>query len=147
MNKELSEIKGKITYNLKLILELQNNIRSVQIEKEDLMQDFFINIIEIIDAFENKISNLSEKYSNDEDKLKLINSFEIIRKKIHNILSRYGVTQIEFPNNKLIIGFSKAVGTEPNSSKENDTILSIVKNGYNRGSKIIREAELIVVKN
>jgi len=147
LSKELTKIRTKIVDNLKSILELQNKISSLQSEREDLLTAFFLNLIEIVDSFENKISALSEKHVASPEAMKIIKSFEIIKRKIQNILKEYGVTQIEFPNNKLIIGFSKAVATEPDSNKENDSIISVVRNGYIRASKVIREAELIVVKN
>lgn len=147
MSEKVEEIKAKIIQDLTKILDLQNRLRESEFEKEDLIKDFSLGIIEVIDALENKINNISERILPEKEVSKSINTFKIIQKKLLQLLQKHGVTQIYFPDNKLIMGYSKAVGNEPDKTKENDTIISIVKNGYNRGSKIIREAELIVIKN
>jgi molecular chaperone GrpE (heat shock protein) len=39
------------------------------------------------------------------------------------------------------------IDTEPDSNLPNDTIIEIVRNGYIHGKELIREAEVIIVKN
>lgn len=147
MYKEISELKNKISNNLSEVLELKNSLKNKELEKQDLMKEFFLGIIEIVDSYENKEASLLEKLPSDSDCIKIINSFSAIKKKLINLLSKHGVTKVEFPENKLIIGFSKVVGTEPDPTKKSDFIISIVRNGYIRAHEVIREAELIIVKN
>jgi molecular chaperone GrpE (heat shock protein) len=129
------------------MLDLKNTIKAKNIEKYDLMKDFFLSIIKILDSFEAKDENLQERYAADETAQKVIQSYASIKKQMLNLLAKYGVTKLEFPENRIIVGFSKVVDTEPDALKKNDTIISIVKNGYIRGSELVREAELIIVKN
>lgn len=147
MFKEISELKNKISNNLSEVLELKTSLKNKELEKQDLMKEFFLAIIEVVDSYENKENSLLEKIPFDSECIKIINSFAAIKKKLLNLLLKYGVTKVEFPENKLIIGFSKVVGTEPDPTKNNDSIISIVRNGYIRAHEVIREAELIIVKN
>lgn len=147
MFKEISELKNKISNNLSEVLELKTSLKNKELEKQDLMKEFFLAIIEVVDSYENKENSLLEKIPSDSECIKIINSFSAIKKKLLNLLLKYGVTKVEFPENKLIIGFSKVVGTEPDPTKKNDSIISIVRNGYIRAHEVIREAELIIVKN
>lgn len=147
MFKEMSELKNKISNNLSEVLELKTSLKNKELEKQDLMKEFFLAIIEVVDSYENKENSLLEKIPSDSECIKIINSFAAIKKKLLNLLLKYGVTKVEFPENKLIIGFSKVVGTEPDPTKNNDSIISIVRNGYIRAHEVIREAELIIVKN
>lgn len=147
MFKEISELKNKISNNLSEVLELKTSLKNKELEKQDLMKEFFLAIIEVVDSYENKENSLLEKIPSDSECIKIINSFAAIKKKLLNLLLKYGVTKVEFPENKLIIGFSKVVGTEPDPTKNNDSIISIVRNGYIRAHEVIREAELIIVKN
>jgi molecular chaperone GrpE (heat shock protein) len=147
MEQELRDIEILLTEELTKKLELKNKLKEKELEKQDVMKDFFLGIINIIDSIESKEENLTQKYSQNEIANKVIKSFSSIKKQLINLLSKHGVTQINFLEGKLIIGFSKVIETEPDPTKKNDTIVSIIKNGYIRGSELIREAELIVVKN
>ncbi|MBZ0201442.1 MAG: nucleotide exchange factor GrpE [Ignavibacteria bacterium] len=147
MTETIEKIRSQIIQDLSKIIELQNKIRQSELEKEDIIKDLCLGIIDVIDSLENKINNVLEKKLSDYEFNKSVQTFKIIQKKLLQLLQKYGVTQVHFPNNKLITGFSKVIGVEPDITKENDTIVSIVKNGYNRGNKVIREAELIVIKN
>lgn len=129
------------------IVDLRKDIKDLKNEKQDLMKDFFLSVIKIIDSFESKEENLTERYITNTDAEKVIQSYSSIKKQLLNLLSKYGVTKLEFPENRLIVGFSKVVDTEPDQTKKNGTIIEVIKNGYIRGSELIREAEIIIVKN
>ena len=57
------------------------------------------------------------------------------------------MTRLEFPENRLLVGFCRVIDTEPDTDLPDDTILEVVKSGYIRGKELIREAEVIIVKN
>jgi molecular chaperone GrpE (heat shock protein) len=147
MDNEFLDIELLLKKGLIENLELKNKVKKKDLEKQDLMKDFFLSVIKILDSFESKEENLTEKYISNTDAEKVIQSYRSIRTQLLNLLSKYGVTKLEFPENRLIVGFSKVVDTEPDQTKKNDTIIEIVKNGYIRGSELIREAEIIIVKN
>jgi|AntRauTorckE5430_2_1112549.scaffolds.fasta_scaffold53098_1 molecular chaperone GrpE (heat shock protein) len=147
MTSELETLTTLLTKELKEKVDLRNDLKQTELEKQDLMKDFCLGIIKVIDSFESKEENLTERYAEAEAAKKTIKSYNSIKKQLLNILKNHGVTLLEFPEKRLIVGFSKVVDTEPDKTKSNDEIISIVKNGYIRGSDLMREAELIVVKN
>jgi len=127
--------------------DLRRQLADKEQERLDQLRDFLLGQIELLDALERKDVNLREKYENDLEALKIINSYGTIQKRVLQQLSRHGVSRITFPENRMIVGLSKVVETEPDSSKPNDTIISVINHGYIRGNTVLREAELIVVKN
>ena len=78
---------------------------------------------------------------------KVINRYKTIQKKLLNLLQKFGIAKIEFPDNRLIVGLCEVVETEAANNRQNDEILSVVRNGYIRGNELIRAAQIIVVKN
>ncbi len=147
MNNTINQLSDKINSQLKQIVELNAVLEKQDLEKQDLIKSFFLSLIKILDSFENKDENLYNKYENNEVALKIIKSYSSIHQQILDVLEKHGVRKLLFNDNRLIVGYSKVVETEPNSNLKNDDIISIVKNGYIRGKELIREAELIVVKN
>ena len=148
MNTKEKEIEEIITSQLIKINSLKNDVESKEIEKQDLFKEIILGVIDLIDTFERVEEGLIERgIDKNEESGKVINRYKSVQKKTLNLLSKYGVTKLEYPENKLIVGFSKVVDTEPDMNRKNDEIISIVRNGYIRGKELIREAELIVVKN
>jgi molecular chaperone GrpE (heat shock protein) len=145
--KSIEDLETKINLYLTQILDLKNKLEQKEQDHYKTKKNLFLEIINIIDIYENKEEILKEKYIDSNEELKLINNFAFLKKNLLNLLSNYGVTQIYFPENKMIIGYSKVISTEPNPTKENGTIIEIIRNGYTIGKDLIREAEIIVVKN
>ena len=148
IDKLFSDQKAELTDNLKNIQQLHNLTEKYKLEKQDQFLDLIIGIIEVIDTFEKSEEAINERNLNaDEDSQKIINRFTSVLKKLHKLLQKNGVTKLEFPENRLMIGFCKVIDTEPDSNLTNDTIMEIVRNGYIHGKELIREAEVIIVKN
>jgi molecular chaperone GrpE len=148
IDKLFSDQKAELTDNLKNIQQLHNLTEKYKLEKQDQFLDLIIGIIEVIDTFEKSEEAINERNLNaDENSQKIINRFTSVLKKLHKLLQKNGVTKLEFPENRLMIGFCKVIDTEPDSDLANDTIIEIVRNGYIHGKELIREAEVIIVKN
>lgn len=144
----LSEQELVLTANLKEIQQLNNLVKKTNLEKKDEFLSLIIGIIEVTDTFEKSEEAISERGLNNSDETqKVIKRFSSVSKKLHRLLQKHGITKLEFPDNRLIIGFCKVIDTEPDSNLKNDTIIEIVKNGYIHGKELIREAEVIIVKN
>ena len=136
------------TSNLVTIKETTNRLEALEAEKYDQFIDLIRSIIQLVDTFENAEQLISEKgWDQSEESKKVINRYRNVYNQLIRLLSAKGVTKLEFPENRLIIGFCRVVETEPDSTKANDTIISIVRNGYIRGSELIRPADVIIVKN
>ena len=150
-NKILSLIDSQekdLTDNLITIKQLSNEIEKVKLSKKDQFKNLMLEIIEIIDTFERIESALNEKQLlSDETSFKVANRFKTVLKRMNRLLERNGVTKLTFPENKLILGYCKVIDTEPDAQKPNDTIIEVQKEGYIHGKELIRESEIVIVKN
>jgi molecular chaperone GrpE (heat shock protein) len=148
MNFDSNDLFELHSSTLKQIKELNNKIEKISYEKEDSLHQLYFDIIEVIDTFEEAEKIIYKNKLNDlENSNKIINRYNTVLRKLQDIIHKHGITKVDFPDNKIIEGYCKVLETEPEPSKENDTILSIIKNGYTLGKEIIRHAEVIIVKN
>jgi molecular chaperone GrpE (heat shock protein) len=145
LKKQLNQI---IVENLQSNNHLKNEIEKKENEKHDLLKDLSLKIIDVIDSFENSEEWVTENELNKVDEAKrAVSKFKIVHRKLVGLLREYGITKIEFPDNRLIVGLCEVVETEADSQKKNDEIISVIRNGYIRGKELIRPAQIIVVKN
>lgn len=148
MNKSVKELEQIIVLNLKSANLLRNEVEKKENEKHDLLKDISLNIIDIIDSFERIEEGVNEKeYTKIDEVNKTISRYKTIQKKLLGLLQKHGVTKIEFPNNRLIVGLCEVVDTEADNNMKNDELVSVIRNGYIRGKELIRPAQIIVVKN
>jgi len=148
MKDSLKELERQITQNLQLVSCLKNEVEKKQNEIRDQLKDISLGIIETLDSFERIEEGLVEKGLDKKDEVnKTMNRYKTIQKKLFNLLRNYGITKIEFPENRLIVGLCEVVETEADSSRKNDEIVTIVRNGYIRGKELIRATQIIIVKN
>lgn len=148
MKESIHELEQLIIQNLQSNSLLKNEVEQKENEKHDLLKEVSLKIIDVIDSFENSAEWVAE---NDFDKVeearKTVSKFKIVHRKLLGLLKSYGVTKIEFPDNRLIVGLCEVVETEADSNRKNDEIISVIRNGYIRGKELIRPAQIIVVKN
>jgi molecular chaperone GrpE (heat shock protein) len=152
MKEEIIALKNQLSQiiveNLQSNNHLKNEIEQKDNEKHDLLKELSINIIDIIDSCEHIEEWLIEHNYNEIDEVNKTNSrYKIVQKKLLGLLKKNGITKIEFPDNRLIVGLCEVVETEVDSQKINDEIISVIRNGYIRGKELIRSAQIIVVKN
>jgi len=148
MNQSVSEFKQLIIQNLKSTSILKNEVESKENEKHDLIKNVSLNIIDIIDSCENIDEWVIDNEYNEVDEARKTNSrYKTIQKKLLALLQTQGISKIEFPDNRLIVGLCEVIETEADRNRKNDEIISIIRNGYIRGKELIRPAQIIVVKN
>jgi len=148
MKESVTELEQLIVQNLKSTDLLKNELEKKENEKHDLLKDISLNIIDIIDSFERIEESIIEKEYNKIDEVnKTTSRYRTIQKKLLSLLQKHGITKIEFPDNRLIVGLCEVVETEVDSNRKNDEIISVIRNGYIRGKELIRPAQIIVVKN
>lgn len=134
--------------NLNTISELNKRVGQLESEKSIQYMQFASGLITFMDTFEKLKKAVTKKALNKTTKgKKVLDRYKKVRESLNELLLQNEISKINFPDNQLISGFCKVVGTEPDADKPDDTILSIVKNGYIHGTELIREAEVIVVKN
>ena len=148
MNDSMTELENLIVINLQSANNFKNEVEKKENEKHDQLKDISLGMIDILDSFERVEESLIEKgMDKNEEASKTINRYKTIQKKLLNLLQKYGISKIEFPDNRLIVGLCEVVETEADNDKKNDDIISVVRNGYIRGKELIRAAQIIVVKN
>lgn len=148
MNDSITELENLIVLNLQSTNNFKNEAEKKENEKHDQLKDISLGMIDILDSFERVEESLIEKgMDKNEEASKTMNRYKTIQKKLLNLLQKYGISKIEFPDNRLIVGLCEVVETEANSDKKNDEIISVVRSGYIRGKELIRAAQIIVVKN
>lgn len=148
MINKITELENIITSILKENNFLKNEIEKKEFQKNDLLKQFALNIIEVLDSFKQIEERVYGKgFNNNEDVIKTMNRYKNIEKKIMQILKINGITKIDFPDNKLIFGLCEVIDTECNGERENDEIISVVRDGFIKGKELIRSAQVIVVKN
>ncbi len=143
-----SQLNQIIVENLQSNNYLKNTVEQKENEKHDLLLNLSLKIIDVIDSFENSEEWVTENDLNKVDEVRrAVSKFKIVHRKLLGLLKENGITKIEFPDNRLIVGLCEVVETEADSQKNNDEIITVIRNGYIRGKELIRPAQIIVVKN
>ena len=142
-----SEIENKIQDFQRIILEQKHKIEDLENEKETELDSIFKDLLSVIDAFDKADRRLAEQYSENEDIQKARKRFATSKKKLLEILNKNNVNEILFPDGLATLEDFQVEDTEPDSTKPNNTIISIEKAGYRRNGRLLRLAEVIVVKN
>lgn len=143
-NKIEKVIVDSFRANIKLKYEFKTLETKFVLEKRAMLLD----IVQIVDAFENAEKTIIEKaWDKTELSEKSIKRLLTAKNKTFSILEKYNVSKIEFNDNMCTDDDCKTVGDEPDSTKPNGYIISINKNGYKYGDKVLREAVVIIVKN
>ena len=129
-------------------LQQKNEIEEISLNFERKTDSLLSEIISIIDAYEKAETKVKELgLEEDEKAQKAIKRLLQPKKVALSVLSKYGVSQIDLLGKSLNENLCTVVETEPDNERENDTVLSIEKNGYIRGERLIRRAEVVVVRN
>lgn len=142
-----SEIENKIQEFQRIVLEQKHKIENLENEKEMELDSIFKDLLSVIDAFDKADRRLVEQYSENEDVQKARKRFATSKKKLLEILNKNNVNEILFPDGLATLEDCQVEDTEPDSTKPNNTIISVEKAGYRRNGRLLRLAEVIVVKN
>lgn len=150
MNKNdyISKIKEEIT-RLKIEnLQQKNEMEELSLNHERQIDALIKDFITIIDAYEKAEAKVQDLGPIEDDTAqRAIKRMSQPKKVAFSVLSKYNVSQIDIVGKRLNENICSVVETEPDNEKENDIVLSIEKNGYVRGERLIRRAEVIVVRN
>lgn len=152
------QLKIKLINFQKEIVSLNQSINGQQQTFEKKEQDNYLELIALVDSFENIFNTLEAKeqacekneidvQSLNKSRIKVIKSCRRIYHKITRILNDHGVNKIEFPDNTAQPGLCKILDTYSDSCRKEGDIIDIVKNGYKKNDKIIRIAEVTTIAN
>lgn len=150
MKKEKVFLREKfIEFQLK-IAELTHALHEQEASFQAREKELNLNLLEILDAFENLNETIQAKEDEfDKTTRGLAKNVRAIYKKLIRLLKTNHIEQIEFQDNKARMDSCKIVDTREAADMDNETILSVVKNGYmdKEQGKVLRKAEVITVLN
>jgi len=146
MNKQT--LKNKFIEFQKKILSLKQDVHSREKACAEAELQNNLDLIALIDSFENIFNHLDNK----EDELnkssrKAIKSCRAVYRKTLRILEDKDIVVIQFADNTAQPGLCKVIATQSDPEKKDGTIVEIIKNGYQKGERIIRPAEVITIAN
>jgi len=143
-----SKIESVIVDSFRSNMNLAKKIEDLELQLILNKREMLLDIIQIVDTFEKAEVTIVEKgWNKAEISEQPIKRLLTAKRKTLSILEKYNVSKIIFSDNIATDEECKTVDTEPDSSKPNNFIISIEKNGYKYEEKILRPAEVIVVKN
>lgn len=149
---EIGEVKEAITKKLSDLasenLRLKADCEKLNKRNETILDEALIEFLNVLDTFERAEDYIQkQELDKDESASKAIRRLLNAKKKALFVLEKYNVTKMEFENNISVPEWCSVSDTEPDSSKQNGEIVSIEKNGYLRDGRLLRSAEVVIVKN
>ena len=143
-----TEVLQEITQLKQDCLKLRNKNEEDALAHERQIDSLINEIIQIIDAFEKSENKVKEGgLLEDENAQKAVKRMLQPKKVALALLSKYDVSQIVLDGKLVDDNICRVVETEPDPDKEDGFVISIEKNGYFRGDRLIRRAEVVVVRN
>ena len=148
MTANLSKIESEITKIKQDNLKQKNYIEEQTLNHERQIDALINDFIQVVDAYEKAETKVKELgLADDENSAKAIRRMLQPKRVALSVLSKYNVNQIELDGKMIDENLCAVVDTEPDSTKEDGMVISIEKNGYVRGDRLIRRAEVVVVRN
>ncbi|MBO4821667.1 MAG: nucleotide exchange factor GrpE [Prevotella sp.] len=138
------EVKKLHEENIRLDTWISTQEKSNDNHISDICKDF----IQVLEAFEWAEATIHER-GLDQSKISTSAIARILtaKTKLLEVLESHGVKKVEFYNGVFDPAKGQIKGSVADSEKEDGTIASIVKEGFIRNGKLLRPAEVIVVKN
>ena len=144
----VEKIESQITQIKQENVTLKNELEESALNTERQIDALVLDIIQVIDAYEKAESVVKEKgYSENETAGKAIKRMMQPKKIAQSILIKFNVQCIDIENKVINENLCTVIDTEPDPSKEDGLVISVEKNGYLRGDRLIRRAEVIIVRN
>jgi molecular chaperone GrpE len=125
------------------VAEFQNYRRRVEAEKAEMYQMAAGNIIKRYLPILDDMERAMEARPPD---LAWANGIELIFRKLQTILEAEGVKRIEAEGQKFDPNFHEAISQEPAEGVESGTVLTVIRNGYMLGERVIRPAMVRVAQ-
>ena len=150
MQSEKEFLKNKFIEFQRKIAELNHGLNQTRDAYRKREANLFLELLAIVDTFENIDEIIEAKQDGfDKSARMLAKNLRSIQRKFKRLLQAHDVVPMQFPDHMARIDYCKIVDTRTAPEAENETILTIVKNGYidRRDGTILRKAEVITVLN
>lgn len=143
-----AQLRAKLIDFQRRLLDLTREVDASKKRCLEAEEALFLELLGVLDAFENVFANLENKeISNEKSVQRALKSFYAIQRKLLRILGDRGVTQIKLADNKAQMGLCHIMETRVEPGQEEGTVLTVIKQGYFFGEKIIRPVEVVTVAN
>lgn len=144
----IEKIEQQISDMLRNNKALSNQIEDNHRKEEQRLDEIFLDVISILDAFtrEEKVIEAHE-WNKSEDSQKAIKRLLNAKKKLNTLLEKHDVNKISFDDGMSNDDLCLVTDTEPDPEKPNGFIISIEKDGFTRNGHTLRRAEVVIVKN
>lgn len=143
----INEIAGLVARlqneNIALKHYNERQVKSQQESIDEMLADF----LQILDKFDWAQETIRERgLDQSQISTKAISRMLEAKKKTLELLEKYGVQRITFPDGIYDENTCIVVGREKDATKKPGTVLSVVKDGFVRDGRLLRSAEVIIAK-
>jgi molecular chaperone GrpE (heat shock protein) len=135
-------IRAKLVELQKAKIGLVARLDACERRARENENDLFLELLGVLDAFENLLDNMDPD-ALDKSAKRALKSVGAIQRKLTRLLEARGLERLEFPDARARVGLCKVVETRATEGAEEGTILAVVRNGYRRGERVLRPAEVI----
>lgn len=142
MSAKKEQLREKLIAFQRAAINLSAELEAHKRETLDKENDLFLELVGVLDAFENLFNNLNQE-SLDKSTKRAFKSVGAIQRKLRRLLEAQGIEQLEFPDGRAEVGRCKVIETQATDAAEEGSILAVVRAGYRRGEQILRPAEVI----
>ncbi|MBR6262094.1 MAG: nucleotide exchange factor GrpE [Prevotella sp.] len=115
---------------------------------DNLVSDVCKDFLQVLESFEWAEATIHER-GLDQSRISTsaISRLLTAKTKLLEVLEHYGVYRVTFENGKYDASKAKIVGSVVDNDKEDGTVARIEKDGFIRNDKLLRMAEVTIVKN
>ena len=115
---------------------------------DNLVSDVCKEFLQVLESFEWAEAAIHER-GLDQSRISTsaISRLLTAKTKLLEVLEHYGVYRVTFENGKYDASKAKIVGSVVDNDKEDGTVARIEKDGFIRNDKLLRMAEVTIVKN
>lgn len=146
MSAKKERLRDKLIELQREAIGLSAELEAHKRETQDRENDLFLELVGVLDAFENLFNNLSLD-ALDKSTKRAFKSVGAIQRKLTRLLAARGIERLDFPDGRAQVGRCKVIETQATDEVEEGTILAVVRNGYCRGEQILRPAEVITASS
>ncbi len=115
---------------------------------DNFVSDMCKDFLQVLESFEWAEATIHER-GLDQSRISTsaISRLLTAKTKLLEVLEHYGVYRVTFENGKYDASKAKIVGSVVDNDKEDGTVARIEKDGFIRNDKLLRMAEVTIVKN
>jgi molecular chaperone GrpE len=149
LNKEVDTLKDLLQRRQADFENFRKRTAKLQEDYRKLaIKDFAFDIINVNDDISRAIEasdNLAEKESTDA-KDSFIEGIKLVSKRIEEILSKYGIEEIEAENKPFNPNFHEALEIENSENHTEETVTKVYQKGFKLDEHLVRSAKVRVSK-